>query len=46
MKDQNATRKYLWLPIITDVSKFTDWKERAKLYWGNSWTTTWNKIKN
>lgn len=45
MKDQNATRRYLWLPIITKISQFTDWDKRAELYWANTWNTTWTKIK-
>lgn len=46
MKDQNATRRYLWLPVISDIWQFTDWNERVKLYWGNGWwNTTWVSIQ-
>lgn len=46
MKDQNATRKSLWLPVMSSVEQFTDWNKRLALYWkkANSRNTTGKKI--
>lgn len=43
-KDQNATRKYLWLPVFTNANQLWNWNSRASLYGKKDWKTTGNKI--